>query len=775
MPNLTYILTKRYDETFSIAFTGGPVELTPSNPVVVLKLDEPLTNIEKITTVTDETNGVTTNVYFKKYFKYENGDGWSDLLSLDLLSGTTFNKCELLDLELYYYRATDGNYTNSLFLDNVLINGEYKFVETDSEAILQNNGDQIILSPQDTYKIFKLLDAQVISNETSGYNIKYRFTQDNGTHFTQWEDLTKENISTIKLNPLRFAKVQYLITNTGINPLVVYDINLIGDFQNVSANYLKTNRYGLKQDCITRLQNMPGMPGSNQLLNNFYTGLSTYQSTDVTLNIDNQSDQTKFWNPYQFDKITQFANMLGNQVNSLFGWVVDYHLTDPDGNGVDTFLHEYTLKNIVAMKQIKVMVPDNKFPLDHMVVNQFNLDLFDTFEIHIMKDEFKNAFGIDRRPAEDDILYICEANMLFIIKHAQAFKNIMNAATYYKVILEKYEKRTNVRNLVAESQQQIDALTDNTTIQELLGDNNQLESDKIANKVQTYPTSFEKIRHQISKYVTYQRDTLYLDNLDFITSYYDLSDDKIKNKSAISYNNLDNNFKTSDDRSFVLWVNFKNKYDDNVNISKAVFDSYDINNDKYNFLSNYDDANNLGYEIGYQGGISRIKINGKQNILYSDLMTNVWYAYVINWNQRQKTLDFNIYRRDNPINVVLMHPQTFQKENVDSEDLTGLTYYVNQGYKGLNNEEGTISTGVKLLYSISYDIDPIEFTHEQRLRVFGSNVYMSNIRIFDSIIPTDSITNILKQNIIVDSQHLILADNANKQLVTTNLWTKNFR
>ena len=84
-------------------------------------------------------------------------------------------------------------------------------------------------------------------------------------------------------------------------------------------------------------------------------------------------------------------------------------------------------------------------------------------------------------------------------------------------------------------------------------------------------------------------------------------------------------------------------------------------------------------------------------------------------------------------------------------------------------------TGVKLLYSISYDIDPIEFTHEQRLRVFGSNVYMSNIRIFDSIIPTDSITNILKQNIIVDSQHLILADNANKQLVTTNLWTKNFR
>ena len=80
-----------------------------------------LTNIETISTVTDETNGETENVYFKKYFKYENGNGWSDLLPLDQLSGSTFDKCETLDLELYYYRATEGNYNNSLFLDNLIV------------------------------------------------------------------------------------------------------------------------------------------------------------------------------------------------------------------------------------------------------------------------------------------------------------------------------------------------------------------------------------------------------------------------------------------------------------------------------------------------------------------------------------------------------------------------------------------------------------------------------------------------------------------------------
>ena len=162
--------------------------------------------------------------------------------------------------------------------------------------------------------------------------------------------------------------------------------------------------------------------------------------------LENSNNTANMWNPYQFDKITSFANTLANQVSKIFGWTVDYHLTDPDSNGIDKYIHEYTLKNIVDMQKIKVVVPDNKFPIETLIVNQFNMDLFDTFEIHIIKDEFKNAFGITKRPSEDDIIYICEANMLFIVKHAQQLKSIMNSATYYKVILEKYEYKTNIRN-----------------------------------------------------------------------------------------------------------------------------------------------------------------------------------------------------------------------------------------------------------------------------------------------------------------------------------------
>jgi len=126
----------------------------------------------------------------------------------------------------------------------------------------------------------------------------------------------------------------------------------------------------------------------------FYSscGLSTYQSVATDLDIENSENTESMWNPYQFDKITEFANLLGNQVSNIFGWNVEYHLTNPDNYGIDKQIHEYTLKNIVDVKFLKVVVPDNKFPVETLLINQFNFDLFDTFEIHIMKDAFKKYF-----------------------------------------------------------------------------------------------------------------------------------------------------------------------------------------------------------------------------------------------------------------------------------------------------------------------------------------------------------------------------------------------
>lgn len=772
MSKLIYNLSKKFDETYTISFIGGPQEIKDNGFVFKTETMNGIVNIKKFV---DSTENETENIYFTKFFKYKNGDNWSDIISIDKIESQTFDPCKDLILEFYYYRTLNDNSSDSLYVDDIIISGEYALSVYDSEAEL-NNGDTVILAPKDTYKIFSLENFSVQAKPHNNYDIKFRFTQDNGRTYTQWESLTQENLSTHKISPIRFAKVEYSITNNA-QSLLVYDIILEGDFQNVSANYLKTNRYGLKEDCITNMQNSVGEAGSSLINKNFHTQcLSNYQTnTDIAKDIDitNNESKSSFWNPYNYDKITSFSNLLGNQVSNIFGWTVDYHLTDPDGNGIDKYLHEYTLKNIVDVKKLKVIVPDNKFPVETIILNQFNLDLFDVFEIHIMKDEFKNKFGITKRPAQDDIIYICEANMLYYVKHSQAYKDIMNAATYYKVILEKYEHKTNIRNLVDESQELINSLTDNTTIEETISEDNRIEEKNIANKEQFYPTTFDKIRQKISEKVNILKDNVYVDNFHIIKNYYDLSYKYLNGKTAINYEKADNSLNKSDNRSFIFWFKFNDKYDEDLRPNTEMILGYNINKEsKFYLLNNFDSVNNLGYNIYYSGNKLILNLNDQTYKLEQELLTNVWYAGIININQRQETLDIKIYKRNCEINTILINVDSFIKEEAiyNSTEYNNL---INNNFKPLSNEENKISSDFILINNIKTNINPIDFQHSENLKVLGSNIKYSNLRILNDIVNNDK--NILKEHILTEGSSVILADNANEQLITQNYYNKNFR
>ena len=49
------------------------------------------------------------------------------------------------------------------------------------------------------------------------------------------------------------------------------------------------------------------------------------------------------------------------------------------------------------------------------------------------------------------------------------------------------------------------------------------------------------------------------------------------------------------------------------------------------------------------------------------------------------------------------------------------------------------------------------------------DIKLTNIRVFDDVIPEESKSNILLQRVIQDADYLILADNATRQLYTPNL------
>jgi hypothetical protein len=79
---------------------------------------------------------------------------------------------------------------------------------------------------------------------------------------------------------------------------------------------------------------------------------------DVVGNLNNQNaSNTKLYNPYDLnniDKIVQFSALLGNSASQLISHEAEYYITDPDGNGIDKYLHEHTLKNISMI--IKLLV-----------------------------------------------------------------------------------------------------------------------------------------------------------------------------------------------------------------------------------------------------------------------------------------------------------------------------------------------------------------------------------------------------------------------------------
>jgi hypothetical protein len=111
----------------------------------------------------------------------------------------------------------------------------------------------------------------------------------------------------------------------------------------------------------------------------------------------------------------------------------------------------------------------------------------------------------------------------------------------------------------------------------------------------------------------------------------------------------------------------------------------------------------------------------------------VWYCYVLNLDQRQRTMSQWIYKRD-----------------VDDESKAGM----------LN------STILRKIYSDSRDMVPFEALVEGAdCLVIASDMRATNIRLFNDVIPEDYHDKLLNQMIVGnDSRHLVFADNANMRI-----------
>jgi hypothetical protein len=689
-----------------------------------------LQNVFKLKRFTYDTLGLTDGRYLLQYYRISrDGNSWSDWLDLKLNIDNfpPIDPLEPFYLEIKWVRKGFSDVGNIRLLEYKIEGELQRPVQEDDGLSTIDAGSKLIIKPPFIYKVFKISDIEIISSTgvPNNCSIKYRFSQDNTRTWSDWELFTKENIRTKRINPIRFFQIEYLIENNSSQVVKIQDINLIGDFQNVTQDYFKTNLFGIRECCQS---NMMGTTDEN---GNFVPATNWNQGSSANGNMCDASstglpqmttdEKANLYNPYQQNQAMNLLQKLSNDSQMIFGHRVIYFATDPDKKGQDPVMHEYQLYNVVCEGELKVSVENNNFPDSQIVMNQFDLNLFETMQIHITKQQFKEVFGVQRRPSKEDFLYFCDINRMFQVDHSQQFRNFNNAAVYYKLILKKYSQKANVQISNNEIRQTIDKLTKNTTIDELFGVEESQEKAAIANKDQFAPLTTEKIRLEYAAAI----DKELIENSTTIISksHYDLSSVEYR-QPGVRYRNLDPVMRVSDSVGYQIWFNINNY----------------IPGEIYNFFNFY--SGNIGYKIDLVSDELKLTMNG---VTYSSpingvptgdaiaLEENVWYCLVTNIDQRNRKAQHFIYKRDVD----------------DEEDAPRLSYTI-----------------LRSVYKTEFDIEPIQFESEGwNPEILASDMKVTNVRLFISVIPESTHNKICNQYIIRDdSKYLVFADNATTRL-----------
>lgn len=726
--NSTIIIHDKFDRSATASEHDATPYLNKIGDEYILSFTN-LQSIDSFDTFVHETSGTSETRQTKQYYRISRDNyKWGEWLDLntDIINFPPVDPLDPLFIDIKWVR-TGTNTLGSIRILEYSLNGTlYADVNDNDGVIILPSGESILVKPPYIYKVFKINDVEIISS--TGYTdteILYRFSQDNSRTWSEWEPLTGSNLSTRRITPVRFFQIQYSVTNNSSSTIKIQDINIIGNFQNVTLDYKKSNLYGMRECCQSNLngsydENGNFIPNTN--LN--ASGGSSCDGTDIFTSMT-PAESSQLYNPYAQNTAIDLLNKLSNDAQQMFGHTVIYFVTDPDIKGDDFSLHEYSLYNVVCNEELKITVENNNFPDSQITFNQFDLNLFESMEVQITKEQFKQKFGVQRRPSKEDIIYFCNLNRLFIVDHAQQFRSFNNTAVYYKLILKKYNQKSNVQAGNTEIKNQLDMLTQNSTIEQLFGNDIQMDKDSIANKQQHTTLTKDPIRLEYNAIINKEL----IENSSTIVSKsnYDLSTVGF-GEAAVEYFNLKSVLKVSDNIGFTCWFNINNYIIDEV----------------YNLFDYYDSADNIGWNANLKNDRISVQLNGDE-YTFDLLGTNdvlaleeeTWYGYVLNIDQRQRTISQYVYKR-----------------NVDfEEDATRLS-----------------STILREVYSNTQKMTPVDYEIENiNPVVLGSDMRMTNIRLFDEIIPLDQHNKILNEYIIRnDSKYLVFGDNATAKLSLPN-------
>lgn len=684
-----------------------------------------------------DTLGITSNRYLETSYRVSpDGNAYSEWFPLNNKI-TGFVSVNPMHLQVRWKRVGTSEVGVIRIMEYRLDGVVERDVIEDGGVATVPAGKEMIVKAPFIYKVFRLDGYEVVSgSDVSSVDMKWRFSQDNSRTWSQWEPLSQINVQTAKINPIRFFQVEFSLHNNGANTVSVQDINLLGDFQNVSKDYFKSNLMGVRENCTSntvgagyydRAGNFVSYPNPAGAQGNVAGGISgdncqTDQNGSTLPALTNEN-KAGLYNPYQQNSAMALLNKLSTDAAEVFGHKVVYFATDPDRKGTDFTMHEYQLYNVSCQGELKVSVEGNNFPDSQIVMNQFDLNLFSTMEVHITKKMFKEVFGPQRRPAKEDFIYFCQLNRMYSVDHAQQFRSFNNSAVYYKLILKKFNMAANISVDDQSINDALKKLTNNSSLDALMGIEKEDDKKSIANKNQFKPLTDDPIRHSYSAEIV--KELLENSTTIISKSHYDLSSLSI-GAEAVRYSNVPQYIQESSNFSFTAWFSINNYVTDDV----------------YVFLTFYDSTNSVGWKVHLSNDRFTVSLNGdtydydllgRETNDATALDEETWYCYVLNIDQRQRKMEHYIYKRD-------------VDNEADAAKING--------------------TMLRRVYNGTNEITPFEaFIENTPCLVTASDMKMTNIRLFSDVMPKESHNKILNQMIIGnDSRHLVFADNANARI-----------
>lgn len=181
-----------------------------------------------------------------------------------------------------------------------------------------------------------------------------------------------------------------------------------------------------------------------------YEGAGIDFNVILTSSLQNQLQ----WNancidPYaNLDCAILLQQQLSDQVICMLGIPIYYFRVDPIESSKDIVFKEYTMHNVVSVKQIKLMLQDGVLPSSNHKLTEFDFDWEIDWEVEISKTQFYTAFGDKAFPKANDFIYVPMMKRMWTVNSAydERADMLMWRSTTFKLALVKYSDSYNVVN-----------------------------------------------------------------------------------------------------------------------------------------------------------------------------------------------------------------------------------------------------------------------------------------------------------------------------------------